>query len=29
MISSFGESASGELFVVDLNGTISVIAPAL
>ena len=27
-ISSFGESATGELFVVDLGGTISVIAPA-
>jgi hypothetical protein len=27
-ISSFGESATGELFVVDLGGTISVIEPA-
>ena len=27
-VSSFGESATGELFVVDLNGTISVIEPA-
>jgi hypothetical protein len=29
LISSFGEDANGELFVVDLNGTVSAIEPAV